>query len=764
MRKRLIRATIFSMAITLLVGGVFTMYAMGMITVAVTGEDLSYRTLDYDATITRGGDLKVTQHIDMKLLKRDDDNGDTKPWKQLYQQYTLRTGNLTDISDITVRNVTEGVTYQQQSEPKLPDAVASDAIWDSDYADHWYIADVTGGTNAARPYTPGTDALDVTAYGTDAASKTVEIGWNIPATVSADSMKFDVSFTMHNVAAQWDDIASFQWEPLGKSNAVPIGTVSGTVHFPDSITADTSWAWLHTERTSETSRAADGSLKFKAYNVRSGDYLDVVAAFKAGPKDTGINAARYQSGDHLDTLKHSEYQQEQQWRDKQRTMARIRLGIWIAIVLFGLIFCAWGIAAVITSNKNTKYRGPIEYWRDQPGISPASAARLIDVVESPKHSRPMNRELTATMLSLAVKKAVAIYPGPADMYRGIDMSKATPVSLSHMIDGDSGRRRAARFTSTIVILPSAIDGVPNAEQLGLSESENALLNLLIVISERVGSPVFDFGQMKQACKDWEDGYVELGKFTGACDIEYARLNASRSRRWQSITAGAFAAVIGYGSMIGNTDIGYAAVGIILGLPLILVGLFCALAGATHELTEQGQEIAGKCLGLKHYMQDFSSFTDRGTADLAMWDWYMVYAAAFGISDRVAAELAKAYPQVADPRWLDDNASDSTLYWSYRSHSWNDDARYGYGAQGSTQNVGGGLAGQFGANSMFGGSSYVPSLSFSDLGSQLSSGFADITSTISAAAPSSSDGSSGGFSGGGFGGSSGGSGGGSFGGR
>lgn len=768
MKKRLIRAAIFSVIITLMVSGMFILFAFTA-AVAGSGADLSYRTLDYDATFTTEGDLKVTQHIDMKLLKRKDDNGDTKPWKQLYQQYTLRSDNLTDISDIYVRNVTDGTTYQQQTELKLPDEVPSDDAWNSDYADHWYIADVTAGESDAHPYTPGEDALAVTTPGSaDTTQKTVEIGWNIPATESADSMKFDVSFTLHDVATQWDDIASLQWEPFGKSNPVPIGTVSGTVHFPDGITSDTSWGWLHTERTSETRRAQDGSLKFKAYNVHSGDYLDVVAAFKATPNETGI--ARHQSGDHLDALKQSEYQQEQQWRDSQRTLARVRLGIWIATTVLGLIFCAWGIVVVVRSNRNSKYRGPIEYWRDQPGISPASAARLIEVVEPPKRSRPMNRELTATMLSLSVKKAIAIYPGPSDMYRGIDMSKATPVSLSHMIDADAGRRFAARTTSTIVILPAAIDGVPNAEQLGLSESENALLNLLIVISKRVGSPVFDFGQMKQACKDWEDGYLELDKFTGACDIEYARLNASRSRGWQAIVAGIFAGIIGFAAMMANAILGYAVVGIIIGMPMFFIGMFCTFGGAAKELTAQGQEIAGKCLGLKHYMQDFSNFTDRGAADLAMWDWYMVYAAAFGISERVAAELAKAYPQVTDPRWLDDNASDSTLYWSYRSHSWDDDARYGYGARVSTQSVGGGLAGQFGANSMFGGASYTPSLSFSDLGSQLSSGFADITSTIDAAAPASSSSgsdfsSSGSFSsGGGFGGSSGGSGGGSFGGR
>ena len=118
-------------------------------------------------------------------------------------------------------------------------------------------------------------------------ASTVEIGWNIPVTTEADSMKFDVSFTMHDVATKWKDVASFQWEPFGKKNQVPIGTVTGTVHFPNGITGKTSWAWLHTERTSETKRNSDGSYTFTAYNIHNGDYLDVVAAFDAA-KAKGI--------------------------------------------------------------------------------------------------------------------------------------------------------------------------------------------------------------------------------------------------------------------------------------------------------------------------------------------------------------------------------------------------------------------------------------------------------------------------------------------
>lgn len=230
---RFIRAGIVSIVATV----VLAVITLAIIETSAFGDsaDLSYRTLDYDVTATANGDLKVTQHIDVKMRERTDSDDNTKPWKQLFQQYTLNSGTLTDISDISVRNVTDGIDYAQQSEPKLPSDVFSDKEWNSDYANHWYIADVSDGSDHPKAYTPGTDGLKPSASATE-DNTTVEIGWNIPVTTEADSMKFDVSFTMHDVATKWKDVASFQWEPFGKKNQVPISTVTGTVHFPNGIT------------------------------------------------------------------------------------------------------------------------------------------------------------------------------------------------------------------------------------------------------------------------------------------------------------------------------------------------------------------------------------------------------------------------------------------------------------------------------------------------------------------------------------------------
>lgn len=144
----------------------------------------------------------------------------------------------------------------------------------------------------------------------------------------------------------------------------------------------------------------------------------------------------------------------------------------------------------------------------------------------------------------------------------------------------------------------------------------------------------------------------------------------------------------------------------------------------------------------------------GAADLALWDQYLVYTTAMGMSKRTLRELAKAYPQIQNPDWLDDNATDSLVYWNFRYASIGDTHD---GSSRASTGDGTGLGFGLGpADSDHLGASFGGIL---DFGAQLGSGFNEISATIRGAAPASAsiDGSSGSFSGGG-------SGGGSFGGR
>lgn len=698
--------------------------------------DLSYKTLDYDVQVQSNGDLKVTQHIDMKLADRSDDDGD-HPWKQLYQQYMLKESDLTNITDISVRNATTGETYQQ-GDIAIPSSYST-GEWNQEHAKQWYIADVSQGDSNPQPFDPAKDGL--VAGNTDNRSKKIEIGWNIPVTTSASSMKFDITMTMQGVTTAYQDVATFQWEPFGANNQIPIGKVTGTITFPNDITADNSWAWLHTERTSTTERGDKGSLQFTVHDVRAGDYVDVVAMFDV---DATSGVARTRDTTIKNGIMKSEARQEQQWRDQQRKKARIRLITWIAISVIGLVLCVIAVALALRSFNRSQYHGDIEYWRDEPEMSPASAAELLHMVAD-KHSKTLSsRKMSASVLSLASRGAIAIYPGVAAMYQGIDMSQANNADIARLIANDPARTRDVGKTSTVVILPVVFD---NVQSLRLCPSEQAALDLLVTASERIGSPVFDLDQMNENFSDWENGYKLQEKFTNTCDNEFAMLGATSICGGGAFAAGICAVMLAFLSILYFGAIGNLALLAVISVPMMFASVFALSYLKLKGLTDNGQYLAGQVLGLKHYMEDFSEFKDRGVADMTLWGRYMVYATAFGISEKAMRQMLKAYPQLADPNWLDANASDSLLYWSYRS--WYFNHRYAGPASVETNSMD---FSQFSAN-------------FGDIGAQLESGFADIQSTISAASPSGSfNGSGGSFSGGGFGGSSGGSGGGSFGGR
>ena len=114
--------------------------------------DLSYRSVDFDAQLQSNGDIRFTEHLDYQLKERENDDGDTKPWKQLYLTFKLRNQDLTNITDISVTNASTGEQYTHIA-PQLPSDV-SNSEWESEYAGNWYFADTTVSPTIRNRSTP----------------------------------------------------------------------------------------------------------------------------------------------------------------------------------------------------------------------------------------------------------------------------------------------------------------------------------------------------------------------------------------------------------------------------------------------------------------------------------------------------------------------------------------------------------------------------------------------------------------------------------
>ena len=83
------------------------------------------------------------------------------------------------------------------------------------------------------------------------------------------------------------------------------------------------------------------------------------------------------------------------------------------------------------------------------------------------------------------------------------------------------------------------------------------------------------------------------------------------------------------------------------------------------LTEKGLREKNEWKALKKYMQDYSLLNEKTLPDIVLWEKFLVYATAFGISEEVTEQL-----KIAHPDMFNVNNVDNYSYWNLVSSSRN----------------------------------------------------------------------------------------------
>lgn len=420
------------------------------------------------------------------------------------------------------------------------------------------------------------------------------------------------------------------------------------------------------------------------------------------------------------------------------------------IAAIGITLCAAMLACLRGSIRKTSFPNDAAYRREPPDMTPNNAARLNALIGHCPPSQTNARALSATMLSLTAKHAIRLLPGTAESYDGIDVSGASDATVlsgveqtpavEYHVDRSDGRTSIAVKPDDVTIVIEA-DGEDSRGRaaLHLCDSETDLLDFLEAVGKHGKTRVFDMKQMRSLMNDWKRGAKEQQTMVTQLEGKFSKLNLTvpAGRGGIVVSIITFIYLVASCALLSSN----LFLQLVTILPVALCVGLCMGLMQFSGLNEHGRQLASQLEAFKQYLNDFSDFTDRGTQELALWDKYLVYAAAFGLSEQVMSQLARSVPELSDPQWLDDHASGSLVYWMYRPTI---------------------LAGGVVAGLTAGGGSGVTafaSSSFADLGAQLNDGFVEVQSAVQTALGSSGSGSSGGFGGGG-----GGAGGGSFGGR
>lgn len=107
-----------------------------------------------------------------------------------------------------------------------------------------------------------------------------------------------------------------------------------------------------------------------------------------------------------------------------------------------------------------------------------------------------------------------------------------------------------------------------------------------------------------------------------------------------------------------------------------------------DITELGLERVGELVSFQHFLDDFTLVAERESLEVEVWEEYLIYAALFGIAERVAEELEKHQPDVfKDSAYGDDYSS--TIQTLAMVHYMSSAMSRGTSAGGSSSSSGGG---------------------------------------------------------------------------
>ena len=503
-----------------------------------------------------------------------------------------------------------------------------------------------------------------------------EIAWGVHEDDDYARRSFKMSYTIIDAVKNYLDASEFYWQFISTESAIPANNVTGTITLPTNVINNEDFrVWAHGPLNGNITKTSNNTVTFEVENLSSNTMLE---ARVVTPTYVFSNNNNTSSEKKLEYI----LNQEQKWADeankKREAIARNRKIIKFAIIFFFIASNIGGIfLAIYLVKKNKKYKKQLEeapnfkptmpskYYRDIPNknSTPAEAAFLY-YFKTSHFSMHISEVISATILDLCMKKY-----------------------LSFEVLAD--KKNQIKITLT-----------PNTDISLLPRNEIIVYQMLEKVSPNKEFTMKDFEKYAQKhsstflkqYNSLEPNVKNEVQFSG----NYDKKLITQYENWTGKGVGfAFLFIASIFAMI------------LAAIPSLLCAINCfKIAGRYNTLTQKGVDEKEAWIGLKNYMEDFSMMKEKEVPELVLWEKYLVYATAFGISDKVLKQLKVVYPQITDIDYMNSHGY-SYLYWMYYGnisnnfiHSMNSSITNTYNA--INYSSGSGSGGGFSGGGGFGG--------------------------------------------------------------
>ena len=457
-------------------------------------------------------------------------------------------------------------------------------------------------------------------------SSKFEIAWNVGLDDSSDNRVYKISYKVLDAAKVYNDCTEVYWQFLGKDNTMTGNNITGTIKLPKSVSnIDKLRVWAHGNLTGDIQKVSNDTVKFNLPKITKNEMLEVRIVTDENVYLENNNKYNTNKLDEIlseETKWADEANQEREKAKKVLLAYEIGYG---AVLLFFLL----KILKYIKQGKELKeqYSYPTEdlkYFRDIPMKEPTPIrASYFCFFKGNSSKFSTSNAFSATILQLAWKKFIEFEP----------ISKK---NVKIKFKGED--EEVETLTTEEIIVYKLLQRAANNSDSVTTEELNKFARKDY---ERIHS---DMDRFERAGKNYA--------YEGIHGVDREREKIANKVR--SKAAWYILAIMIFMYFVISSQ---EAMVLLLSIPFfvelgICIKLCNSNANKVNVLTQEGDELSKRWKGLKNYMEDFSLLKDKEVPDLILWEQYLVYATAFGISKKVMQQLKMVYPELSDPNYYD----------------------------------------------------------------------------------------------------------------
>lgn len=470
-------------------------------------------------------------------------------------------------------------------------------------------------------------------YAEEIKNNVVEVAFGTGKKKSSGNVKFQISYKINNVINSYEDCQEFYWKFLDKSNGMMCKNISGTITLPRNLSnSENLLVWGHGNINGRIDKSGTNKVKFKIKNFSAGNMLEIRVVTKE--KMFNVEGKTF-------TMLNGIQKEETRWASKTNENIkenRIILIIILSIEVIILLFIFKDIKTYFNINKsgNKIEKRNLEYFRDIPReetSTPGEGAFLYYFDNNFNWTDGKQSDvLAANILNLCLKG-----------YISFEKKLEDKIYIS-ILKGKEDLKEDEKEIYNLIK-----DAIGKKESIEVKELQDFAKKNYDKYSAHVKSMVKHIK---------ENLYSE-----DIIDKKQEKLYDKTYSPTPTIFAGIFMAIIIFilMSLLPIIDVGYlAAFGIsirnsLLEIILVLVPIIAMLIileqnrkkarGNLYKLTQKGEDEQAEWKGLSKYLKHYSLLNERGVFDIIIWEKYLVYATAFGISEKVIEELHASYPYV-----------------------------------------------------------------------------------------------------------------------